>query len=268
MSLRFLLFFISISTFAGCQVAQKTASLDLNPAATGFNAANSDPKAIEIADAVMKAMGGRKNWDNTHFLTWNFFGKRTLVWDKWSGDVRIEMPAKEMTILMNVNTGKGTVQQQKNALTQPDSLAKYLKIGKETWINDSYWLVMPFKLKDSGVTLKYMGDGKTEVGGNADVLQLTFDNVGVTPQNKYLIYVDKSSHLVTQWSFFGKNTDEAPKFTTPWANYFPYGKVILSFDRGNDRKLSNIYAYDKLPKEVFTTFAPINVKTLWDKQRK
>jgi hypothetical protein len=265
---RLSLFFILISTLAACQVTQKSNSLNLNPAAEGFNAANSDKKAIEIADEVMKAMGGRKNWDDTHFLTWNFFGKRTLVWDKWSGDVRLEMPAKEMKILMNINTNQGRVQQGGIAMTQPDSLAKYLKIGKETWINDAYWLIMPFKLKDSGVTLKYMGDGKTEVGGNADILQLTFDKVGVTPQNKYLVYVDKSSRLVTQWSYFEKNTDEAPKFTTPWANYFPYGKVILSFDRGNNRKLSNIYSYNKLPKEVFTAFTPVDVKALWEKQRK
>jgi hypothetical protein len=262
--LRCLLFFIGVSVFAACQAPKKTAVLDLNPAAVGFNADNSDKKAIEIADAVMKAMGGRKNWDDTHFLTWNFFGQRTLIWDKWSGDVRIELPAKDMTILMNVNTGKGTVQQQKITVAQPDSLAKYLKIGKATWVSDAYWLIMPFKLKDSGVTLKYMGEGKTEAGGNADILQLTFD----ASADKYLVYVSKSSHLVTQWSYFQKSTDTIPAFTTPWANYFPYGKIILSFDRGDYKKLSNIYTYDKLPKEVFTAFSPVNVKILWEKQRK
>ncbi len=52
-----------------------------NPPAPGFDEAGSDPKAVDLADVVMKAMGGRKAWDNTHLITWNFFGTRRLVWD-------------------------------------------------------------------------------------------------------------------------------------------------------------------------------------------
>ena len=59
-------------------------------------------------------------------------------------------------------------------------IADLTKLGKGQWINDTYWLVMPFKLKDSGVTLKYVGDGKTQAGDDADVLAMTFKNVGVT----------------------------------------------------------------------------------------
>ena len=53
-----------------------------NPPAEGFNAAASDDKAIALADQVMEKMGGRKNWDNTRYLHWNFFGRRTLLWIK------------------------------------------------------------------------------------------------------------------------------------------------------------------------------------------
>ncbi len=53
-----------------CAQSKKSA----NPAADGFDMAGSDPKAVEIADQVMQAMGGRKAWDNTHYISWNFFG--------------------------------------------------------------------------------------------------------------------------------------------------------------------------------------------------
>ncbi|MEJ7675309.1 MAG: hypothetical protein WKF59_22035 [Chitinophagaceae bacterium] len=33
---------------------------------------DSDAKAIKIATDVMKASGGKKNWDATHFIAWNF----------------------------------------------------------------------------------------------------------------------------------------------------------------------------------------------------
>jgi hypothetical protein len=44
-----------------------------NTPQAGFDLENSDPKAIEIADKVMEACGGRAQWDNAHFLRWTFF---------------------------------------------------------------------------------------------------------------------------------------------------------------------------------------------------
>ena len=138
----------------------------VNPPAPGFDAAGSDARAVQIADEVMAAMGGRKAWDNTHLLSWNFFGVRRLIWDKWTGNVRVDNLKNDQTVLLNVNNDKGRVFKDGAELTEPDSVAKYVKQGKAAWINDSYWLVMPFKLKDSGVTLKSVGDGTTEDGKN------------------------------------------------------------------------------------------------------
>ena len=45
-------------------------------------------------------MGGRKNWDDTRYITWRFIGFRLHVWDKWTGDLRFEQG--EMTVLMNI----------------------------------------------------------------------------------------------------------------------------------------------------------------------
>lgn len=229
--------------------AQKSA----NPAAKGFNETGSDAKAIALADEAMKAMGGRKNWDNTHFITWNFFGNRRLVWDKWTGDVRIDNLKNDQTVLLNINTDKGRVMKNGQEVTQPDSVAKYVKQGKSAWINDAYWLVMPYKMKDSGVTLKYMGEDKTEDGAAAEKIQMTFDNVGDTPQNKYYVWLSPDSHLVTQWAYYAKGDSEKPNFILPWKTYKPYGKIMLTGDRGQ-RQLTDIQVFDKLPKSVFESF--------------
>src|SRR5574341_2122412 len=61
-----------------------------NPPAPGFNLAGSDAKAIAIADEVMDKLGGRENWDKTRYVTWRFFGRRLHVWDKWTGNARVE----------------------------------------------------------------------------------------------------------------------------------------------------------------------------------
>ena len=221
-----------------------------NPPAQGFDMQGSDAKAIAIADEVMEAMGGREKWDNTRYLGWNFFGARKHLWDKHTGDVRIENLRNGKLYLMNINSMKGTVYENGVAMTDADSLKKYLKQGKGAWINDSYWLFMPFKLKDSGVTLKYVGDGKTEAGADADVLELTFKDVGFTPQNKYQVWVDKSSRLITQWAFYSKYDDEKARFTTPWVDYQLYGNIKLAGDRGQ-RKVSDISAPSTVDADAF-----------------
>ncbi|GAA4452390.1 hypothetical protein GCM10023189_15730 [Nibrella saemangeumensis] len=223
-----------------------------NPPADGFDMAGSDPKAVQIADQVMEAMGGRANWDKTRLISWTFFGNRRLVWDKWTGNVRVDNLKDDQTILLNINTDKGRVFRNGKELTEPDSVTKYVKMGKGMWINDSYWLVMPFKLKDSGVTLKHLGDGKTQDGKDADLLQLTFKGVGNTPDNKYHVWVDKNSRLVSQFAYFPKYTDEQPRFVNPWTNYEKHGSILLSGKRG-DREITDIRVFNGLPGEVFTS---------------
>ncbi len=239
-----------------CLVACKQVG---NPPMPGFNSKDSDPKAIQVADEVMDAQGGRKNWDNTHFIAWNFFGNRKLVWDKFTGNVRIEYLKNDMKILVNINDGKGKVYRAGAELTQPDSLAKYLEEGRRAWINDSYWLVMPFKMKDSGLTLKYLGEDTTAKGAKSDVLRFTFTGVGVTPNNGYKVWVDKQSHLVTQWAHYKDAAQPEPNFITSWEDYKTYGNIKLSSLRGPDRSITEIYVFDKLPDSVFTSFTPVDL---------
>jgi len=131
-------------------------------------------------------------------------------------------------------------------LTAQDSLQKYLDKGKSMWINDAYWLFMPHKLKDSGVTLKYITKDTTSSGRSADVLSLTFDQVGDTPDNMYYVYVDDSSRLVTQWDFYTDVQDSIARFTTPWNEYEQYDRLLLSSSRGENYDINDISASDTL----------------------
>ena len=230
---------------------------DPNPPAPDFNLEGSDAKAIEIADRVMNAMGGRKAWDETRYVSWNFFGRRHHLWDKYTGNVRIEAKDEKgstTTWLMNINTNTGQVRLGDKSISTD---GKMLEQGYSAWVNDSYWLFMPYKLKDSGVTLKYIGEGKTEVGNDADIIELTFAKVGLTPQNKYHIWVGKQSNLVEQWAYYAKATDDEPKFVIPWANWQKYGKILLSGDRGK-AKITNIAVPESVPQGVFSSFNKIN----------
>lgn len=234
-----------------------------NPPAAGFDSAGSDPKAIEIADAVMRKMGGRENWDRTRYLTWRFFGRRLHVWDRWTGDIRFE-EADRIT-LMNIHGMKGRAWKAGVEVTEADSLKKYVDRGFRAWINDSYWLVMPYKLKDSGVTLTYAGEAKMENGRDAYVLTLTFNAVGVTPQNKYDVFVDRERMLVEQWAFYRNASDEKPRFSGPWTGWEPHGGILLSAGRGT-RAHSDVAVYDDLPRAVFESPRPVDMMA-FDKAR-
>ena len=225
-----------------------------NPPAEGFNAAESDPAAIELADSIMVAVGGRKNWDATRFISWNFFGARDLVWDKKEGRVRIESNRDSTIYLLNLTTMEGKVQVKGQELTQADSLAKMLDKAKRIWINDSYWLVMPFKLKDSGVTLKYLGADTLVNDQHYNVLQLTFENVGATPQNKYDLYVGVHDKLVKYWSYYSDAKKDTANWTRPWDNYQKYGNILLSADRSDGAGPKNVRVSGEMPDDLFVKF--------------
>ena len=217
---------------------------------------DSDSRAVDIARQVMERMGGQENWDKTHYLSWRFFDRNTHYWDKWTGNHRIE--SGNRLVLLNINTLEGRVWQDGQEIRDPADLTKALERGHRSWVNDSYWLLMPYKLLDPGVSLKYKGEDRMADDRMADVLELTFANVGYTPQNRYLVYVAKDTGLVSQWQYFQNASDEEPSFTLPWTGWQQFGNVMLPTGRGRgfDWKIA---VYDDLPDSVFTSPDPVSL---------
>lgn len=260
-----LILLCSAISFPGCRGGHKGIDEDPgpapNPPAAGFNFEDSDQRAMDIADRVMEEMGGRDDWDRTRYITWNFFGRRTHIWEKNGGDDRIEFTdqrGQRYVILMNVNSRDGRVFRDGVELINPSERHEWLRRGYEMWVNDSYWLVMPYKLKDTGVTLTYKGESTMNDGRYADVLQLTFQGVGVTPDNKYDVYVAKDSHLVEQWSYYRDAADAQPAVTTPWSDWKWHGEIMLSGDRG-ERQITDIVVLTDVPMQTFTSPDPVDV---------
>ncbi len=225
--------------------------IDINPAAEGFNAEQSDVKAIAWADAVMTAQGGRKQWDDTRFIQCNFVRRRDLIWDKQTGRVRIDAPNDSTTFLVNVWDETGKVLLRGKEIKDPDSLKNLVSTAKSIWINDSYWLVMPFKLKDSGVTLKYLREDTTAIGEMAHVLQLSFQEVGDTPNNKYEVFITEKDSLVKQWSYFAEASQDSASAIWPWDNYKEYNGLMLSADRSDNKGPHDVKIFDEFSDEAF-----------------
>jgi len=220
---------------------------------------DSDPRAIEIAQSVVERMGGWAAFDAVRYVSWNFFGRRRHYWDRATGDLRLEFSSDDgrFLVLMNVDSKQGRAWKDDRPVEDPQELEALLGSAHQIWINDAYWMFMPYKMLDPGVTLKYAGEGETEEGHAADVLELTFgEGVGYTPQNRYDVLVGRESGLVEQWNFYEDAADAEPSFRLPWNGWERFGGILLATDHGRGADWG-IAVYDDLPRSVFESSAPV-----------
>ena len=98
-------------------------------------------------------------------------------------------------------------------------------------VNDTYWLLMPFKALDPGVKLAFEGERKLE-GATFNVFRLTFDKVGLTPGDTYWAWVNTVSHRMEVWSYHlqGTPAEQAPSVFA-WEDWKEFGSIHLSLDR-------------------------------------
>ena len=129
-----------------------------------------DPKAVEIANAVMKAGGGEGGWASARFLRFTFtyekdgsiLTSRTHYWDRMGDRHRIEMidrEGKNVVCLTDLGKKEGVCTVDGKPLYEAEA-KPYIDRAYAVWINDTYWLIMPYKMLDPGVHLKYEGEVK------------------------------------------------------------------------------------------------------------
>jgi hypothetical protein len=210
---------------------------------------SSDPRAIEVAGRVMEALGGETAWNNTHFLRFSFAvdreGKtvvsRSHTWDKWTGRYRLEgqdREGKPYAVLMNLNTKQGRAQKDGKPV-EGEQLKKTLESAYATWVNDTYWLLMPYKMMDPGVVLAYDGESK-ESGAACDKIRLSFQSVGLTPKDQYWVYVNRKTGLVDRWDYVLKGEKKVPT-SFVWDGWEKHGNVMLAPERRNMKDDTRIH---------------------------
>ena len=219
--------------------------LTLAGAASAAAAESRDPKAVELAETMMKTMGGQDAWMKAHFVRYDFRvtvdGKTVLnrahLWDKMTGRYRIDGKTKDgkpAVTLFNINDKKGTVYVA-GKLVQGGEAEKGLQDAYGAFINDMYWLSMPWKWLDMGVNLKYAG--QKQLGAKTyDVVELTFGKVGLTPGDRYFAYVSPQTHLMEHWEY---TLQSGTKDAWDW-DYASSGGVTLASDHNSTDRKKNI----------------------------
>ncbi|MFQ5662539.1 MAG: DUF6503 family protein [Terriglobia bacterium] len=203
-----------------------------------------DVRAVALVDEMMKAMGGETRWAQTRFLRfdWVVEGEgKTLVrvrhlWDRYQGRYRVEWESREgnkLVALFNVNTRTGRVRVNGEPARDEDE-QKYLDQAYGRFINDSYWLLMPWKLKDPGVKLEYAGE--TRLGGRIyELLHVRFEGVGQTPGDHYWAYINQRTHLMDRWAYFLQSFKGTPSLekakSWEWRRWGETGGVRLAREK-------------------------------------
>ena len=243
------------------------------PAPTAFDPSKSDEKAIAIADQAMKAMGSDA-WSKAHYVKFTFVVKkgearptvRTHYWDKFAQRSRMEGPSRDGKPVVAVvdhksHEGQATIDGQ---LLFDKDAKKYVDIAYGTLINDSYWLFMPFKLKDPGVRLRYEGELKAGPVTYDKILMSFDEGVGLTSKDKYWLYVNRGSHMIERWSYVleGQGANTAPT-AWDWTDWTDVGGMKLAMrktQQGGEVEivLENVQVLDSLPDSIFTSTAAVD----------
>jgi Family of unknown function (DUF6503) len=240
------------------------AALLLAAAAPPLAAGESDPRAVELADHLLEALGGRQAWEAVHFVRFTFAGFRTHHWDKWTGRHRLEYSDRQgdrYLVLDDVDTRQGRAWKNGEPLAG-DELAKALEDSYAAWVNDTYWLLMPYKLRDPGVNLSYAGE-ETVDGKDYDKVALTFDSVGLTPGDRYWAYINRQTGMMDRWAYILQSyPPDRPATGWLWEDWERYGGILLSSRRvsvegGRELPLSDIAVTDTMPDSVFDSPEPV-----------
>lgn len=183
----------------------------------------SDPKAVAVADQVMAALGGRDRWEALPGLRWTWGVaihdtmrvSRRHAWDKHTGWHRVEGTMRDGRpfVIVHKLDGTGGKAWIAGRPIEGDSLKTLVAHAKSMWTNDSYWMLMPYKMRDPGVTLRYDGEA-TRDGATYDKIAMSFDHVGETPDDRYWVYVNRKTHRVDYWEMQLQGTKPPPANAT------------------------------------------------------
>lgn len=183
-------------------------------AATPVRTEEAEAKAQKLAQELWQASGG-DNWSKVKTLDFTFIvedqGKELARaqhhWDVAAGTDHVKWKDKDVTVDLNAPPEEG------------DGKAAYAR-----WVNDAYWLLAPLKVLDPGVKLTAEGPKESE-GVMCETLRLRFAQVGLTPGDQYLLYLDPQTRLLRAWDYTPK-----PETTLhgTWEKYETRGGLKLA----------------------------------------
>jgi hypothetical protein len=226
-------------------------------------------RADSVAMTLYDSLGGPEAWASLPYLRFDFAGERDgqrtvrnkHLWNRMTGDYRLEWLVgtdSNYVALFNVNTRDGQMYLNGQPV-DTTAQANLLQRAYRSFVNDTYWALVPVKTFDEGVTRTYVPDSSN---AQYDVIQLSFNNVGLTPGDRYWLYVNKETGQMDRWLMMLQSMDStaAPR-VLQLTNYetfqAPAGPIKISTRKGtpgaNTATLTdNVETPQDVPADMFT----------------
>ncbi|MBO6574578.1 MAG: hypothetical protein JJ896_04125 [Rhodothermales bacterium] len=247
-----------VVALAACQVPQ--------PPETSADEMTSElPELVDRADSLafraLAASGGEMAMRSMPYLRFNFGvpprAPRRHLWDKMTGDYRLEYVRNDSNIVVLFNTQSQEGQAFRDGEPAPNQEA-LVERGYSAFINDTYWLLMPAKMLDPGVTRTLVPDSSDAAH---EVIRLSFQEVGLTPGDQYYVWIDRETGHVRKWHYVLQSGSEQ---ACDWTGYqdlaSPRGSVQLSSQKDCARWTMMTDGLDApltVPEGAFTNPMPI-----------
>ncbi|HSP45302.1 MAG TPA: hypothetical protein VLO30_04865 [Chthoniobacterales bacterium] len=180
-----------------------------------------------IATDLWKASGG-DNWSKVQEIDFNFV---------------VEQEGKALfsaSHRWNLAAGTDAVKWKDKQGAEHDVTANLTKPATEgpekdayaRWVNDSYWLLAPLKIRDHGVKVE-AGGPKDMKGTNMETINLSFSDVGLTPTDRYVLYIDPQTKLPMAWDYIPQSGNG---MQATWEKYQNFGGLNLATEHNFNGK--------------------------------
>lgn len=206
---------------------------------------NDEDVAHDLAERMMNAMGGADTFNQIRYLRFEFevevdgntvYTARHLR-DRRTGRYREEWDlfGKKAQVLFHVDTKEGQAYREGERVDAAGS-AEILEQAYYNHLNESYWLLMPWKMADPSVHLSTLGR-KIVDDKPYDVLHLSFDaGVGESPGDQHWVFINPETGLIDQTGYFlerfEKNDPSLEEATIwAWSDWVTTGSVRFARDR-------------------------------------
>jgi len=138
--------------------------------------------AEALTDEVLNALN-KQGFDSLEYIEFTFRNTNRYKWDRRNNSVIVNWEEQEVYLDLN----------------RPIDSYNLLELkAYQNFINDSFWLMAPFKLRDEGVIRS------TVAVENGRGLLVTYSSGGLTPGDSYLWIIDENG-FPTSWKLWTSN---------------------------------------------------------------
>ncbi|MCL5270656.1 MAG: hypothetical protein M1457_08945 [bacterium] len=224
-------------------------------------------QAEQLADRVVKAMGGRRALTHPRFLHFDFVirekGKeivrRSHWWDRQTGRCRLESNSggRPYVVLFNIQTHEGRALEMFTPVS-PDRLPAMLQQAEALQAGDSFWLLGSLRLRDPNARVTWEGENPV-----ADRICPTLGfqplpGFGLDPGDRISFYIQPDTWRPLGWTFTLSGQPDVAQ-TYLWQSWQKLGDLELpvEFVQYNGPRtvtIENLYAPGTIENQVFFRF--------------